>query len=140
MGKITGKITGRLTGKILGVIGVLVLALAASSPAEAGSRFFFGFGFPLFGWGWPYYSPYYYAPAPVYYAPPPVYYAPRPVYYSGYDPFFDRPVYTPPAARTAPRVNCRRFSGDGIDDDTGQAFYGVACLQADGKWHIVERN
>ena len=124
--------------KIFGGLAVLILALAVSAPADAGSRFFFGFGFPLWGWGWPYYYPYY-APAPVYYTPPPVYYAPEPVYYSSYstyDAFFDRPVYTEPR----PRVNCRRFSGDGIDDDTGQPFYGVACMQADGRWHIVERD
>jgi len=120
--------------KLFGGLAVLVLALAISAPASAHSRFFFGFGFPLF-WGFPYYAPYYY-PAPVYYTPPPVYYAPQPAYYSPYDAFFNRPVYTPPQ----PRVNCRKFSGDGIDDDTGQPFYGVACLQADGKWHIVERN
>lgn len=133
--------------KLLVVIGVFVLAVAMSSPAAARSRFFFGFGFPLWGWGAPYYSPYYYAPPPVYYAPrpvyyappPAVYYAPGPVYYSTYDAFFNRPVYTPPRARPAPRVNCRRFSGDGIDDDTGRPFYGVACLRGDGRWHIVER-
>ena len=129
-----------IIAKFFGVLGLFVLALAVSAPAEAGSRFFFGFGFPIWGWGAPYYYPYYpyYAPRPVYYVPPPVYVAPEPVYYSSYDAFFNRPVYTPPA-RTAPRVNCRRFEGDGIDDDTGQPFYGVACMQVDGKWHIVER-
>jgi hypothetical protein len=35
----------------------------------------------------------------------------------------------------------RRSSADGgIGDDTGRPFYGVACLQADGRWHIVERD
>jgi hypothetical protein len=76
------------------------------------ARFFFGFdAFP------PYY-PYYYPP-PAYYYPPPAYYAP--------------PVYAAPA----PAQNCRQFNGDASMDASGAPFYGTACLQADGRWHIV---
>jgi hypothetical protein len=32
---------------------------------------------------------------------------------------------------------CRTFNGDAIVNDTGEPFYGTACLQADGQWHIV---
>ena len=33
---------------------------------------------------------------------------------------------------------CRRFNGDATVDATGGRFFGTACLQADGRWHIVE--
>lgn len=117
-------------------IGGLLLALTASvatsAPAAAHGHVFIGVGFPLF---WP---SYYYAPAPVYYAPPPYYYGPGyygPSYYapSYYSP---RPVYyTPPAAVAPP--TCRKFDGDAVNDDSSELFYGTACLQSDGKWHIV---
>jgi hypothetical protein len=32
---------------------------------------------------------------------------------------------------------CREFHGDAMVNDTGQPFYGTACLQDDGLWHIV---
>lgn len=59
---------------------------------------------------------------PVYY-PPPVYYAPPP-----------RVIYVVPSR---PSPECRRFQGEATIDASGQPFYGVACLRADGRWHIV---
>ena len=61
------------------------------------------------------------APPPADYAPPPVYYAPPPAAY-----------YAPPQPR-----NCQTFNGDASIDASGAPFYGTACLQADGRWHIV---
>jgi len=104
---------------------VLLLALTASLPAAAhghghgGSRLFLGFNFaPV---------PYYYGP-PAYYYPPPVYYAPPPAYY------YPPAAYVVPAA---PPANCRTYRGDATVDGSGQPFFGTACLQADGRWHIV---
>jgi hypothetical protein len=94
---------------------LFVATMSASAMAHGHSHVFLGFGF-----GFP---AYYYAPAPYYY-PPAAYYAP-PVYYA-----------PPPAQATRPE--CRRFNGDAIIDASGRPFYGVACLQADGRWHIVE--
>jgi hypothetical protein len=87
---------------------------------EARTDVFIGanFGYPG------YYRPYrpYYSPR-VYYAPPPVYYtAPPPVYYGA-------PPVTPDPA-------CRTFRGDASVDASGQPFFGIACLRADGRWHI----
>lgn len=114
--------------KILGFLAILAVALTASMPASAHwhggrSHFFFGFGFPLFYDPYPYYPAYYYAPPPAYYYPPPAYYYP-PTYYA------------PPRVAAAPS-ECRRFIGDAINDQTGEAFVGTACLWPDGKWHIV---
>ena len=97
-----------------------VIALVAAAPAEAGgTHVFLGFNF--------------YAPAPWYYAPPPVYYVapPPPVYYPA-----PVPYYAPPPAY-APAPLCRRYNGDATIDASGQPFYGTACLEADGHWHIV---
>jgi len=41
-------------------------------------------------------------------------------------------------AASVPEDTNRSCSIDGTNDDTGQPFYGIACLQADGRWHIVE--
>ena len=111
---------------------VMAFGLMASAPASADgwhgrgghshSRFVFGFNFgaPSY-WGPPgYYAPAYYYPPPVYYAPPPpVYYAP------------------PQVAAPAPAPYCRDYRGDATLDGQGTPFYGRACLQADGRWHIV---
>ena len=103
----------------------VAIVAAASTPAAAhghgGSRFVFGFNFgpPCCYWG-----PHYYAPAYSYYPPPPpVVYAPPPAAY-----------YAPPPA---PAPYCRDYHGDATIDGQGQPFYGRACLQADGRWHIV---
>lgn len=98
-----------------------ILAIGASlTPAEAHrSRVFIGVG-TYFG------PPYGYYPPPYYYYPPPVYYAPAPVYYA------------PAPAVVTPAQNCRDYRGDAtVDGSGGQPFYGRACLQPDGKWHIV---
>lgn len=116
--------------KILGFLAVLAIALTASVPASADwhgrgghgwhggghSHFFFGFNFPLFYDPYPYYPAYYYAPPPVYYYPPPAYYA-------------------PPRVATGPS-QCRQFSGNATNDQTGEPFVGTACLWPDGRWHI----
>ena len=72
-------------------------------------------------------APGYYPPPPGYYPPPPAYYYPPPAAY-----------YAPPAA-AAPAPRCRTYNGDASLDDSGQPFYGTACLEADGRWHIVNQ-
>ena len=112
--------------RISGFLVALLLALSVSVPASAHGRVFVGIGLgPVF----PFYDPYPYYPAPAYaYYPPPVYYPPpTPVYYT-----------QPAPVAAAPAINCTRFNGDAISDDNGQPFYGIACMQADGKWHIVD--
>jgi hypothetical protein len=96
--------------------------------------FAFGYGGP---WrGWPGYG---YSAPPTYYYPP--YYPP----YSGYT----YPPYAyaaPPAygaspgtvAPTMPARECRDYNGDATIDANGTPFYGQACLEADGRWHIVQ--
>ena len=110
--------------KIFGFLAVLAFGLTASVPASAhwhgGSHFFFGFNFPFFYDPYPYYPAYY--PA-YYYAPPPAYYYPPPAY------------YPPPRIATGPS-ECRQFSGDATNDQTGEPFTGTACLWPDGRWHI----
>jgi hypothetical protein len=32
---------------------------------------------------------------------------------------------------------CNEFHGDAVINDTGEPFYGTACLGPDGLWHIV---
>jgi hypothetical protein len=107
-----------MVSRIIRFVAVLLLALVASLPASAHSRFFFGFNFPLF---YPYYDYYYYPPYPAYYYAPPAYYYPPPVVVQTYPP----PSY------------CRRVNGDATVDATGQPFYGTACLWPDGRWHIA---
>ena len=109
-------------------VAALLLALSLSVPASAHGRVFVGIGLgPVF----PFYDPYPYYPAPAYaYYPPPVYYPPT--YYA------PAPVYYTQPVAAAPSANCTRFTGDAVNDDSGQPFYGIACMQADGKWHIVD--
>jgi len=33
--------------------------------------------------------------------------------------------------------NCRTYRGDAIIDSSGRPFYGRACLESDGRWHVV---
>jgi hypothetical protein len=104
----------------LTVIGAAMVATGGPAAAHSHSRFVFGFnlGPPCCYWGPPrYYAPAYYYPPPVAYVPPPpVYYAPPP----------------PPAGPV-----CRDYHGDATIDGQGTPFYGRACLEADGRWHIV---
>jgi hypothetical protein len=50
-------------------------------------------------------------------------------------------VAPPPGATVtpAPQQTCREYQGDAIVNGTNQPFYGTACLEADGQWHIVSR-
>jgi len=107
-------------------LAALLLLLIAMLPGAAEARVFIGFGFPFF----PFYyaAPYYYPPA--YYYPPPTYYYPPPA------------APAPAAATVAPSAStasrdCKRFRGNATIDGSHKAFYGTACLEADGKWHIV---
>ena len=43
------------------------------------------------------------------------------------------PLYAAPLAG-----DCRTFQGDALIAGTSQPFYGSACLQPDGQWHIVQ--
>jgi hypothetical protein len=114
---------GRSVKKKIAILAAACIALIGvglvSTPAEAHrSRVFFGvstyMGPPAY-----YPPPYYYYPAPVYYAPPP------PVYYA------------PPAPAPAQQPYCREYQGNATVDSSGQPFYGRACLQPDGQWHII---
>jgi len=100
-----------------------VVALAVGVPAAAQARVFVGVGIgvPVYRpyYPYPYYAPAYYPPPAVVYAPPPVVVAPTPV------------------VAPAPTSNCRQYRGDATVDGANQPFYGTACLQADGRWHIV---
>ena len=128
------RIRGRISGRAFGFLAAVAAGLALSAPANADSHghgdfdhggfhhdHFHGrvlLGFGSFGPFWPYYDPFYY-PYPAYYGPP---------YY--------RVPYGAPAT-ISPQANCIQFNGDATNDQTGQPFYGTACMQADGKWHIV---
>ncbi|HEX9463106.1 MAG TPA: hypothetical protein VGB82_10950 [Alphaproteobacteria bacterium] len=43
---------------------------------------------------------------------------------------------TPLQAQPAPG-ECRAFQGDAVFAGTTQPFYGTACFQPDGAWHIA---
>jgi len=106
------------------VLGLAALALGLPQAAQARVVVGVGFGFPV-------YRPYYYPPPPVYYPPPAVIYAPPPVVVA------PTPVAVPAVAAPAPTGYCRQYRGDATVDGANQPFYGTACLQADGRWHIV---
>jgi len=110
------------TAALLGV----PLAGAASTPADAGSwgrghyRHWGGGhwhgGHSSFVLGLNFLVPLYRYPPAYYYDAPP------------------RVVYVEP--RRAPV--CRQFRGDATVDANGRRFFGTACLEADGRWHIVD--
>jgi hypothetical protein len=104
---------------VLRILTILGIALAAIVPATAEARVFVGVGVGVYG------PPAYYYPPPAYYYPPPpaYYYSPAPVYVA------------PPAP--ASNVQCREYQGNATIDGSEQPFYGRACLQPDGRWHIV---
>lgn len=117
------------------LVGLAILGIVIAVSPQADARVFVGVGV-----GVPIYAPppiyYYPPPPPVYYVPPPVVYAPPP----------PAPVYVAPQpapASTAPSPppsqtgNCRQYRGDATIDGRNQPFYGTACLQPDGRWHIV---
>lgn len=114
------------TSRIAAALVAATTIFAATAPAQARTHLFLGFNF--------------YAPAPWYYAPPPVYYVapPPPVYYAMPPPpafYYPPPVAYAPAPAQAPY--CREYRGDATIDGSGQPFYGTACLETDGRWHIV---
>ena len=108
-------------------VAALLLLMIAALPGAAQARVFIGFGFP-FPFFYP--APYYYPPA--YYYPPPAYYYPP----AAPAPAAVAPTTAAPAAGTTAR-NCKTFRGNATMDGSRQPFYGTACLEADGKWHIV---
>lgn len=82
------------------------------------------------GWWWIIGGAWYFYPAPVYPYPDPyslqVVVAP--------------PLGAPPTVTPAPPAQapyCREYHGDAIINGSNQPFYGTACLEADGAWHIV---
>jgi hypothetical protein len=74
------------------------------------------------GWWWVIGPAWYLYPAPIYPYPDP-----------------DAPILIIDSLDTvAPATDvCREFNGDAIVNNTGEPFYGTACLQPDGLWHIV---
>jgi hypothetical protein len=120
----------RRTMKVIALLGLAVLAMGL--PAAAQARVFVGVGIGVPVYGPRYYYPAYYPPAPAYYYPPPaVVYAPPPVVVA------PTPVAAPVAAPAAAPGNCRQYQGNATVDGANQPFYGTACLQSDGRWHIV---
>jgi len=79
------------------------------------------------GWWWVIGDAWYFYPAPVYPYPDP----------------YALPVIAPPppapvvVAPPAPQQQCREYQGDAIINGSNQPFYGTACLEPDGQWHIV---
>ncbi|MBM3486663.1 MAG: hypothetical protein FJX67_08525 [Alphaproteobacteria bacterium] len=105
------------------LVALFAATLALSAPASAHYRggVSFGFSFPLYVGPPAYYYPAY---------PPPMYVAPRA--------YYPPPIYVaPPPPRVVYREQCREFRGDATIDASGNPFHGVACLRADGLWHIV---
>jgi len=124
---------------VIRFLAVLLLVLVASAPAYA--RVFVSLGFPFF----PFYGPAYYYPPPAYaYYPPPYYYPPQPGYYppqQGYAaPAPDAYAQSAPSNTVSPSAtkNCKTFHGDATIDSSGKPFHGRACLEADGRWHVVQ--
>ena len=115
---------------IRGLVAALLVALTALPFASAMARTRVHAGVGL-GFGtWPYRRW-----PPRYYFPPPVYVVPRTVWVAPPPPIYFTPM--PPPATVTPR-QCRVFSGDATNDQTGQPFFGRACLWPDGQWHIVQ--
>jgi hypothetical protein len=115
--------------RIAWIVLAIVIAFAAANPAAAGSRSRFHLGIGLnFGAPCCYYAPWPYYHYPAYY-PPPYYYYPPPPPPPAY--------YAPPRVAAAPQ--CREWRGDAKNEQTGQPFYGTACLMPDGRWHIVRQ-
>jgi hypothetical protein len=121
-------------------LAVLLLALVVSAPAHA--RVFVSFGFPFF----PFFGPTYYYPPPAYsyYYPPPYYYPPQQGYYAPGAYAQSAPgayAQSAPADTVSPSSaskNCRTFRGDATVDSSGKPFHGRACLESDGRWHVVQ--
>ncbi len=121
---------------LLRFLAAVIVVLAASAPA-ASAHVFFSFGFPFF----PFWGPaYYYPPAPAYYYPPPAYYPPQQGY-SAPNAYAQPAPQSAPAQTVAPSAsnNCRTYKGNATIDSSGKPFYGRACLEADGRWHVVQQ-
>jgi hypothetical protein len=106
------------------ILAVLLL-IGYAAPAAARTHVVLGFGAVFAP------APYY--PAPAYYYPPPAYYYPAPAYY--YPPAYYAPG---PTVTPGPQRYCREYQGNATIDGSSQPFYGTACLEPDGKWHIVK--
>lgn len=116
-------------------LAVLLLALFVSAPANA--RVFVSLGFPFF----PFFGPAYYYPPPAYsyYYPPPYYYPPQQGYYAP-GAYAQNAPQSAPADTVSPSAskNCKTFRGDATVDSSGKPFHGRACLESDGRWHVVQ--
>jgi hypothetical protein len=123
---------------VLRFLAVLLLALVVTAPAQA--RVFVSLGFPFF----PFFGPPYYYPPPAYsyYYPPPYYYPPQQSYYAPQQGYAAPDAYAQgaPSDTVSPSSskNCRTFRGDATIDASGKPFHGRACLEADGRWHVVQ--
>lgn len=110
--------------RVIAVLAAFFL-IGYAAPAMARTHVVLGFG-AVFAPA-PYYYPppaYYYPPA---YYPPPAYYYPPPAYYA------PAPTVTP-----GPQRYCREYQGNATINGSAQPFYGTACLEPDGKWHIIK--
>ncbi len=121
---------------VLRFLAVLLFALVVSAPAHA--RVFVSFGFPFFPF-FPFFGPAYYYPPPAYY-PPPYYYPPPQQGYYAPDAYAQTAPQSAPAQTVSPSAskNCRTYRGDATIDSSGKPFYGRACLESDGRWHVVQ--
>jgi hypothetical protein len=113
---------------------LVILTIGLPTIAQARVDFDIGIGVPGPHYYHPYYGPHYYVPPPVYYYPPPVAYAPPPPIAYAPAPMVVQTPVPPPGARAG--QYCREYHGDATIDRRGQPFYGTACMQPDGKWHI----
>ncbi len=114
------------------ILGLALFGLIGGTRAFAHTRVFVGVGVgPVWG-------PAYVVPPPVYYYPPPPAIYPAPVYYvPPPTPVYAPPPVAQPAPPPAQTGYCREYHGDATIDGKSQPFFGTACLQPDGKWHIV---
>lgn len=126
---------------------LVVAALIATAPAEAGSRVGFSHQFVSGPYYYaPYHDPYYYASYhdPYYrYRRHYPYHPPRTV-------VVERPVYVSPPAYVTPPIGqviregrdsagnyCREYQSTTSIDGRPVPTYGTACLRPDGSWQII---
>ncbi len=124
-------------------LALLILVLVVSAPA-AQARVFVSLGFPFFPffpfyWGPAYYPPAYYYPPPYYNYPPQQSYPQQQGYYAP-DAYARSALQSAPAGAVSSSAskNCRTYRGDATIDSSGKPFYGRACLESDGRWHVVQ--
>ena len=127
--------------RFLTLASLVVAALIATTPAEAGSRVGFSYHFVSGPYYYdPYHDPYYRYRRPYPYHPPRMVVVERPVYVS--PPAY--PAYVAPPigqvireGRDSAGNYCREYQSTTSIDGRPVPTYGTACLRPDGSWQIV---